>query len=79
MSFHPREISFEIATDPASAKKRIAKLIEKHDGDLYAVADDLGVTYRTLHRYLTKLEIRPRLERVRKRVRRHRVEERAEA
>lgn len=55
MVFKARSITVEISESPASAKKRIRALMKKHNGNRHDVAADLGVSYRSLDRYLTKL------------------------
>lgn len=65
MSYHPHQITVEIAANPARARRRVEKLIRKHRCDLRAVASELGVTYRSVHRYITKLDLRDVLERER--------------
>lgn len=57
--FQAHDITIEIDRNPKAAKRRIQKLLAKHK-KLDDVAEELGVSYRSLHRYMTKLGLRKR-------------------
>lgn len=57
MAFYPREASLDMARDPEKLRRRIKWLLQRHE-TLPDVAAGLGVSVRTLHRYMTKLKIK---------------------
>jgi len=60
MSFRAIPITMEVTSTPKKAKERIVGLLEAYDGDRQKTAKALGVSVRTLQRYLAKLRIRSR-------------------
>lgn len=58
VSFRPLPITVEVDSTPKRAKARIERLLRAYDGDRQKTADALGVSVRTLQRYLKTLRIR---------------------
>jgi DNA-binding NtrC family response regulator len=57
VSFRAVPITMEVASTPHKAKERIVGLLEMYEGDRQKTAKALGVSVRTLYRYLVQLRI----------------------
>jgi hypothetical protein len=57
MAFYPREASLDMARDPEKLRRQIKALLRERK-TLPEVAAGLGVSVRTLHRYMTKLKLK---------------------
>lgn len=58
MPYTPHQFTVEMAQSPHNARRRLAALMKRHDGDIAKVAKSLGVTKRSVHRYLNRLGLR---------------------
>lgn len=58
MPYNPSSFALLAANDPAKARKRLRALLVKHEGDAEMVGVKLGVSRRTVYRYMTKLKIK---------------------
>lgn len=50
---------------PVLARMRVMAAVEAAQGDLQVAAEQLGVSYRSLHRYVAALDLHARVARVR--------------
>ena len=58
MAFRPSAFAVLAASDPQQAQVKLSDLMDEYEGDIDEIADALGVSRRTVYRYLKRWEIR---------------------
>lgn len=65
MSYHPTDLGLRVLLEPGPATETILGALRAEGVNIRAAAKRLGVTERSLHRYLVKLKIAKRVDEMR--------------
>ncbi len=67
MSYHPLLLGVQVQLEPAKATTIILEMFRKSGANVCIAAERLGVTERTLHRYIMRLGIKSKIGTIRER------------